>query len=90
MPYLKPEDKKRLTRLTNKILNTKITSPGDLNYLITQLCLQYLKQTDGRYQHHNDVVGAIEGAKLEFYRRATAVYEDSKIESNGDVGYDEI
>jgi len=32
-----------------------------------------------------DVLGALECAKLEFYRRLVAVYEDVKIRENGDV-----
>jgi hypothetical protein len=37
------------------------------------------------YQHFNDVLGALEGAKLELYRRRIAPYEDTKIVENGDV-----
>jgi hypothetical protein len=37
------------------------------------------------YQSINDVLGALEGAKLEFYRRIAAPYEDTKIQENGDV-----
>jgi hypothetical protein len=37
------------------------------------------------YQTVNDIVGALEGAKMEFYRRAAAPYEDLKIKENGDV-----
>ena len=32
-----------------------------------------------------DVVNAMECAKLEFYRRVAAPYEDTKIKENGDV-----
>jgi len=38
-----------------------------------------------RYQNINDLLGALEGAKLELYRRVAAPYEDEKVESNGDV-----
>jgi hypothetical protein len=37
------------------------------------------------YQTINDIVGALEGAKLEFYRRVAVPYEDKKIIENGDV-----
>lgn len=59
---------------------------GELNYLITKLCNEFLKQlTDESYEAYNGIIGVLECAKLEFYRRAVAVYEDKKIEQNGDV-----
>ncbi|WP_439397023.1 DUF6899 family protein [Bradyrhizobium sp. PMVTL-01] len=33
----------------------------------------------------NDVLGALDGAKAEFYRRVAAPYEDAKIADSGDV-----
>lgn len=60
-------------------------TPGELNYKITRLCLEYFKCRGGRYQQINDVVGVLECAKMEFYRRAAAPYEDSKIIIHGDV-----
>jgi hypothetical protein len=38
-----------------------------------------------RYAHLNEVIGAIECAKLELYRRVAAPYEDLKISEAGDV-----
>lgn len=58
---------------------------GELNYAITKLVLLYMGSAPVKYQRINDVVGALEGAKLEFYRRYVAAYEDVKIEANGDV-----
>lgn len=57
---------------------------GELNYCITKLILEYFN-THHDYQGINDIVGALEGAKLEFYRRHVVPYEDVKIEVNGDV-----
>lgn len=57
---------------------------GELNYLLTVLCREYFVQNGGRYQQINDIMGALEGAKLEFYRRVAAPYEDKKIKENGD------
>jgi len=37
------------------------------------------------YTFINDCVGALEGAKLELYRRVASPYEDKKIAENGDV-----
>jgi len=58
---------------------------GDLNYHLTMKCLEYLKVKGLKYQTINDIVGALEGAKQEFYRRVAAPYEDTKIQENGDV-----
>lgn len=58
---------------------------GELNYAITTLISDYFHVQGGRYQQVNDIVGALEGAKIEFYRRVAAPYEDTKIIENGDV-----
>jgi len=57
---------------------------GELNYAITRLVQLYLGATPN-YQRFNDVLGALEGAKLEMVRRRLNDYEDSKIAQNGDV-----
>jgi hypothetical protein len=59
--------------------------PGGLNYAITQQIKRYIDGQPLNYQRINDVIGALEGAKLEFYRRIAAPYEDTKIQENGDV-----
>lgn len=58
---------------------------GELNYAITRQVVEYFRNNGGRYQQINDVLGALEGAKLEFYRRVVVPYEDRKIRENGDV-----
>lgn len=65
---------------------------GHLNYLLTQLCLDYLKQMPvvhgqpvNTYSDYNEVIGALECCKLEFYRRAVVPYEDEKLKEHGDV-----
>ena len=68
----------------DKVISAGCT-PGDLNYLFTKVALSYLRARGKRYTTMNDVLGALEGAKLEFYRRLVAPYEDVKIHENGDV-----
>lgn len=63
----------------------RLANPGELNYAFTRLALNYLDRHGDKYQHFNDLIGALEGAKLELYRRRVAPYEDKKIEENGDV-----
>jgi hypothetical protein len=84
MPYVREKIKKMLDQKPSAL------SPGELNYLITSLCLRYLRHPancGGRYNYRriNDVVGVLECAKQEFYRRIAVPYEDDKIKENGDV-----
>lgn len=60
-------------------------TPGELNYAFSWLADEYLNRKGLSYQHLNDVIGALEGAKLELYRRVAAPYESEKLELNGDV-----
>lgn len=80
MPYILP-DRRRLL-LTGE---TPPRNIGELNFLITDRMLQYLKWHDINYTTINAVLGALEAAKLEFYRRVAVPYEDEKIKENGDV-----
>lgn len=79
MPYITKENKEDLLK------TLKIRNSGELNYLLTEAIKCYLQDNGERYQTYNDILGALEGAKLELYRRKIAPYEDKKIEENGDV-----
>ena len=83
MPYIAPKD--RLYADVTLGDYSAARDPGTLNYQITSLCIDYVKDTGEQYQHYNDVIGALECCKLEMYRRAVAPYEDTKIKENGDV-----
>lgn len=96
MPYIKQEDRKKFCYQPVKLGSradidlVKATggccdTAGDLNYAFTVIVQEYLKNHGVNYQHLNDCIGALEGAKLELYRRVAAPYEDAKIEENGDV-----
>ena len=69
MPYIKDKDKLEVGLTVDRAAFT----PGELNYQFTILMTQYVKDHPG-YQGINDVMGALEGAKLEFYRRFAAPY----------------
>lgn len=58
---------------------------GQLNYIITLACKKYLKRKGENYTHHNDILGALEAVKQEWYRRYTAKYENKKRKENGDI-----
>lgn len=59
-------------------------SSGALNYAITDLVVKYLPESPG-YSDFNEVIGVLECAKLELYRRMAGPYEDQKRFDNGDV-----
>jgi hypothetical protein len=63
---------------------------GELNFAITNICSHYLARKGLRYANINEVIGALECAKLELYRRIAVPYEDTKIAQNGDVYPDKI
>lgn len=80
MPYITAEDRARIDK------GGKPETAGELNYAITRLVDDYLIQKGGvRYRHLNEVIGALECAKLELYRRIAAPYEDQKLNESGDV-----
>ena len=88
MPYIKTEDKEPFDKPLSDLLQVVLQrglSNGELNYLITQLALMYLDKHGTSYNTISDVVKAMECAKLEFYRRVAAPYENEKIRENGDV-----
>jgi len=79
MPYINK------TRRANISLGAQPENAGELNYQLTTMCIDYLTLNGERYQIYNDIIGALEGAKLELYARKVRPYEDTKIEENGDV-----
>jgi hypothetical protein len=79
MPYITQDNRTKL-----ELQVKEPVSAGELNFLITTFIRDYYNKSPS-YQSVNDVVGALEGAKLEFYRRVAAPYEDNKIIQNGDV-----
>jgi len=88
MPYIKPEDRRRfwptLVVLEDEVMNHGLSN-GDLNFLMTAIANFYMTKHGISYNTLSDVIKAFECAKLEFYRRKVAPYEDQKILANGDV-----
>lgn len=58
---------------------------GELNYVISTRVDEYLRRKGLNYSNINEVIGVLECAKQELYRRVAAPYEDEKMEENGDV-----
>jgi len=85
MPYIKEEDRTMFAGLLGDC--GPISTAGDLNYVLTIICDEYLKNKGKCYQNINEVIGVMECMKQEFYRRVVAPYEDQKIKENGEVYY---
>ena len=81
MPYIKQEMRDQF----NDGLITLPSNEGEMNYVITDLLDDYLSAYGLNYANVNALVGVLECAKLELYRRIAAPYEDEKIQENGDV-----
>ena len=79
MPYIPSKDRLRAAETP--------ATPGELTFAITALIDAYLACAPGaiNFEKRGDVVLALECAKLEFYRRVLAPYEDRKCKDNGDV-----
>ena len=79
MPYIDKQARRMLMNTNN------VQSAGEIQYLIAIMIKTYIQQNGLSYQTCNDVMGALAGAQMEFYRRTVAPYEDEKIKENGDI-----
>ena len=78
MPYI-PKDRR------THLVAERPETVGELNYAITMLLKGWVERKGYTYSSINDALGALEGAKLEFYRRVATPYEDVKLADSGDV-----
>jgi len=85
MPYIKAMRKKFFEDILCHYITNTPQNSGELNFLFTMLSKQYLHNQGESYQTYNDIIGALEGSKLELYRKQTALYEDKKEKENGTV-----
>jgi hypothetical protein len=83
MPYI-TQDRRRILDNRLREVSDVVESVGEANYTITKLLLGVLPK-EPSYTDFNAVIGVLESAKLEFYRRQVAAYEDQKRAENGDV-----
>jgi hypothetical protein len=79
MPYIGVDRRAAL------INGAPMETPGELNYMITSLILEYQGLKGLSYQTINDIIGALGGASHEYYRRVAVPYEYQKQLDNGDV-----
>lgn len=82
MPYILPERREDMD-IANYFWNK--VSPGDVNYLVSNIMNRYLTDNGISYTTINTLIGVLECAKLELYRRVASGYEDQKRHDNGEV-----
>lgn len=82
MPYIKQEDRERLSNLIDKMTWDKIEANGDLNYVLYTYCLRHIKPS---YNNYKNYIGELRQCATEIERRILGPYEDKKIEENGDI-----
>lgn len=89
MPYIKAEDRAKFRLHADygaEGIKLIARTPGELQYCIAVLIKAYLARKGVyHYQDLNDVMGALAGAQMEFYRAVVEPYEKSKITANGKV-----
>lgn len=88
MPYIEGSERVDIDASLHDVLGYMEyngCTQGQLNYIVTKIIKEYINIHGKRYAVINDVIGVLEAAKLEMYRRVAAGYEDHKIETNGDV-----
>lgn len=93
MPYISQKERARFDGAIDELLNelnnaSEEELPGEFNYIVSQIIWQLCGHRGygrRRYNRMNAILGVIEAAKLEFYRRIVEPYEDEKIEQKGDL-----
>ena len=79
MPYIQQSRREEITD------SSLVETAGELNWLLTILINDYINKHGKSYQTLNEVIGVLECAKLELYRRVVSPYEEIKMQQNGDV-----
>lgn len=85
MPYIPTSEKEKVDRGLIALNLSELNDSGALNYAIHQIIAQYISKNKESYQTYNDIIGGLECAKMELYRRLISEYEDRKILLNKDV-----
>ena len=93
MPYIPQEDRPTYDALISQLADLLSGQPpqkrkGHANYVVTQILRRAWgvnEAANESYSSYADLIGALECAKLELYRRWVAAYEDQAILKDGDL-----
>jgi len=82
MPYIRQIERTVLDPMIDEI-SKHAEHDGQLNYIITRLCHNWIIKVGKKYTRINQIIGVLHCVSMEFYRRVAAPYEDTKIKENG-------
>jgi hypothetical protein len=93
MPYINEHARKRYDATIDKIVEEMLLSKGvderdvagELNYVISSITVRYIRKVGERYFRWNFLIGVLDCAKMELYRRFVGEYENQAILKNGDI-----
>jgi hypothetical protein len=88
MPYIKQERRAAIDPDLQKLikfLKAIGMKKGDMNYVMTKMCQEYVAHHGKSYDHLSDVTGMLNDVKTEFERKVVAPYEEEKIVENGEI-----
>lgn len=91
MPYIEQSSRERIDKYLNPVLeeirkdaeDCEIVE-GELNYILTKIIMAYIGDCKC-YASFNQVLGVLDSASREFYRRVVGPYEQEKMKTHGDV-----
>ncbi len=90
MPYIPQTRRDEIDlELIAERLNWVPENAGELNFLVSTFIANYIRTKGLKYAVVNEMIGALECAKMELNRVIIGPYEDIKIAENGPV-YDGI
>lgn len=84
MPYIVPERREAFDAHLQRLAD-EVGGQGELNYCIYKLATLVIGRIGESYDKLSMCSSAMEHAKLEWYRKRLAPYEDVKIADNGDI-----
>jgi len=88
MPYILQERRQQLDVKFKELFDEDLTV-GELNYIFSRIIKNLVEKHKSlkqfSYQFCNDIIGMLECAKMEFYRKVVTPYEELKIKQNGDL-----
>lgn len=86
MPYI-PQDQR--TAIHDSLQEEGVVwtpeNAGELNFVVSTFIANYIRRKGLKYAVVNEMIGALECAKLELNRVIIGPYEDIKIQENGPV-----
>lgn len=86
MPYIKDSRRGGIDlELGADRLTWSPSNAGDLNFVVSTFIQNYFLVKGLKYATMNEMIGALECAKMELNRVVIAPYEDDKISENGGV-----